>query len=47
MNFIDVALVSLSMSADSMTVGATDGICEPNMSKVKLFLIPTTESSRN
>jgi len=42
MNFIDVALVSLSMSADSMTVGATDGICEPNMSKVKLFLIPTT-----
>jgi putative Mn2+ efflux pump MntP len=42
MNFIDVALVSLSMSADSMTVGATDGICEPNMSKVKLFLISTT-----
>ncbi len=39
MNWLNISLVSLSMAADSMTVGATDGIREPSMKKRKLFFI--------
>lgn len=38
-DWLNTILVSVSMSVDCMTVGATDGIKEPNMDKRKLFLL--------
>ncbi|MFA6861751.1 MAG: manganese efflux pump [Bacilli bacterium] len=40
MNWLNIFLVAISMSADTMTVGATDGIREPDMPKWKILLIP-------
>lgn len=39
MDWINTILVSISMSVDCMTIGATDGIQEPNMKKRKIFFI--------
>lgn len=38
-DWVNTILVSISMSVDCMTVGATDGIKEPNMKKSKIFLL--------
>lgn len=38
-DWLNTILVSISMSVDCMTVGATDGIREPAMKKRKLFLL--------
>ncbi len=42
MDWINTILVSLSMSVDAMTVGATDGIVEANMKKRKALIIAAT-----
>ena len=39
MDWINIILVSISMAVDCMTIGATDGIQEPNMKKRKIFFI--------
>ena len=39
MDWINTILVSVSMSVDCMTIGATDGIQEPHMKKRKIFFI--------
>lgn len=39
MDWLNIILVSISMSVDCMTIGATDGIQEPNMKKRKIFFI--------
>ena len=39
MNYIDVFLTAISMSIDAMTVNATNGLQESNMSKKKMLLI--------
>lgn len=38
-DWLEATLTSLSMSVDCMTIGATDGIKEPDMKKGKLFLL--------
>lgn len=38
-DWVNTILVSISMSVDCMTVGATDGIKEPGQKKRKLFLL--------
>ena len=38
-DWVNTILVSISMSVDCMTVGATDGIKEPNLKKSKIFLL--------
>ncbi len=38
-DWVNTILVSISMSVDCMTIGATDGIKEPGMKKRKLFLL--------
>lgn len=38
-DWIDCILTSISMSVDAMTVNATNGLTEKNMSKVKMILI--------
>lgn len=38
-DWVNTIFVSISMSVDCMTVGATDGIKEPNMKKSKIFLL--------
>lgn len=42
MNFLDIFLVSLSMSVDAMTVNATNGIKNEKIKKYKLVLIGLT-----
>ncbi len=39
MDWINISLVSVTMAVDCMTIGATDGIQEPNMKKRKIFFI--------
>lgn len=39
MDWLNIILVSISMSVDCMTIGATDGIQEPGMKKRKIFFI--------
>lgn len=39
MDWLNIILVSVSMAVDCMTIGATDGIQEPNMKKRKIFFI--------
>lgn len=39
MDWINISLVSVSMAVDCMTVGATDGMQEPDMKKRKIFFI--------
>lgn len=38
-DWIDCILTSLSMSVDAMTVNATNGLTEKNMSKIKMIII--------
>lgn len=38
-DWLDASLVSLSMSVDCMTIGATDGIKYPDLKKRRLFLL--------
>ena len=40
MDWLNVSLVSVSMAVDTMTVGATDGLREPDMPKAKMVFIP-------
>lgn len=39
MDWLNVILVSISMAVDCMTIGATNGIQEPNIKKWKIFFI--------